>query len=102
MTVSAPSSNGASTTSRPAAPRPIQRPTSALELIRTPDRAEVPPATIHESAAAPQVHPAQPSGFSHEQLAALAAPSLAAIVGSLQLPAPTGSPLSPASSVHAT
>ena len=74
MTVSAPSSNGASTTSRPAAPRPIQRPTSALELIRTPDRAEVPPATIHESAAAPQVHPAQPSGFSHEQLAALAAP----------------------------
>ena len=74
MTVSAPSSNGASTTSRPAAPRPIQRPTSALELIRTPDRAEVPPATIHESAAAPQVHPAQPSGFSHQQLAALAAP----------------------------
>ena len=74
MTVSAPSSNGASTTSRPAAPRPIQRPTSALELIRTPDRAEVPPATIHESAAAPQVHPAQPSGFSPEQLAALAAP----------------------------
>jgi len=74
MTVSAPSSNGASTTSRPAAPRPIQRPTSALELIRTPDRAEVPPATIHESAAAPQVHSAQPSGFSHEQLAALAAP----------------------------
>ena len=74
MTVAAPSSNGASTTSRPAAPRPIQRPTSALELIRTPDRAEVPPATTHESAAAPQVHPAQPSGFSHEQLAALAAP----------------------------
>jgi dihydroorotate dehydrogenase (NAD+) catalytic subunit len=35
-------------------------------------------------------------------LAALDAPSLAAIVGSLQLPAPTGSPPSPASSVHAT
>ncbi|MCX5969050.1 MAG: Rad52/Rad22 family DNA repair protein [Cyanobacteria bacterium] len=68
MTVAAPSSNGASTISRPAAPRPIQRPTSALELIRTADRAEVPPA------AAPQVHPAQPSGFSPEQLAALAAP----------------------------
>ena len=74
MTVAAPSANGASTTSRPAAPRPIQRPTSTLELIRTPDRAEVPPATTHESAAAPQVHPAQPSGFSPEQLAALAAP----------------------------
>jgi DNA recombination protein Rad52 len=74
MTIAAPSSNGASTTSRPAAPRPIQRPTSALELIRTPDRAEVPPATAHESAATPQAHPAQPSGFSPEQLAALAAP----------------------------
>jgi dihydroorotate dehydrogenase (NAD+) catalytic subunit len=35
-------------------------------------------------------------------LAALDAPSLAAIVGSLQLPAPPGSPPSPASSVHAT
>jgi len=74
MTVAAPSSNGASTTSRPAAPRPIQRPTSALELIRTPDRAVVPPAATHESASAPQVHPAQPSGFSPEQLVALAAP----------------------------
>ena len=74
MTVAAPSSNGASTTSRPAAPRPIQRPTSALELIRTADRAVVPPAPTHESASAPQVHPAQPSGFSPEQLAALAAP----------------------------
>jgi len=74
MTIAAPSSNGASTISRPAAPRPIQRPTSALELIRTADRAEVPPAATHESASAPQVHPAQPSGFSPEQLAALAAP----------------------------
>ena len=35
-------------------------------------------------------------------LAALDAPSPAAIVASLQLPAPTGSPLSPARSVHAT
>jgi DNA recombination protein Rad52 len=74
MTVAAPSSNGASTISRPSAPRPIQRPTSALELIRTADRAVVPPAATHESASAPQVHPAQPSGFSPEQLAALAAP----------------------------
>ena len=74
MTVAAPSSNGASTTSRPSAPRPIQRPTSALELIRTADRFEVPPATAHESTMAPQGHPAQPSGFSPEQLAALAAP----------------------------
>jgi DNA recombination protein Rad52 len=74
MTVAAPSANGASTIRRPAAPPPIQRPTSALELIRTADRAEVPPATAHESAAAPQAHPAQPSGFSPEQLAALAAP----------------------------
>jgi hypothetical protein len=74
MTVAAPSSNGASTTSRPAAPRPIQRPTSALELVRTADRAVVPPAATHESAAAPQALPAQPSGFSPEQLAALAAP----------------------------
>jgi hypothetical protein len=73
MTVAAPPSNGASTFSRPAAPRPIQWPTSALELIRTADRFEVPPATAHESTA-PQPHQAQPSGFSPEQLAALAAP----------------------------
>jgi hypothetical protein len=37
MTIAAPPSNGASTTSRPSAPRSIQRPTSALELIRTAD-----------------------------------------------------------------
>jgi len=74
MTIAAPSSNGASTINRPAAPRPIQRPTSALELIRTADRPEGPSAATHESASAPQVHPAQPSGFSPEQLAALAAP----------------------------
>jgi recombination DNA repair RAD52 pathway protein len=74
MTISAPSSNGASTISRPSAPRTIQRPTSALELIRTADRVEVPSAATHESAAAPQAHQAQPSCFSPEQLAALAAP----------------------------
>jgi hypothetical protein len=74
MTIAAPSYNGASTFSRPVAPRPMQRPTSALELIRTADRAQVPPAATHESATAPQDHPAQPSGFSPEQLAALAAP----------------------------
>jgi len=73
MTIAAPSANGASTFSRPSAPRPIQRPTSALELIRTPDRAEVPPTTANESNA-PQPHHAQPSGFSPEQLAALTAP----------------------------
>ncbi len=74
MTVSAPSSNGASTISRPAAPRPIQRPTSALELIRTADRAEGAPPAADESAATSRALPAQPSGFSPAQLAALAAP----------------------------
>ena len=68
MTVAAPSTNGARTTSRPAPPRPSQRPPSALELIRSADSAEeVPP----EAGSAPQ---AQPSGFSPEQLAALSAP----------------------------
>ncbi|MFN9932538.1 MAG: RAD52 family DNA repair protein [Cyanobacteriota bacterium] len=74
MTVAAPSSNGASTTSRPSGPRPIQRPTSALELIRTADRTEGAPPAANESSATPQALPAQPSGFSPEQLAALAAP----------------------------
>ncbi len=74
MTIAAPPSNGASTTSRPSAPRSIQRPTSALELIRTADRAEGAPPAAHESAATPHALPAQPSGFSPEQLAALAAP----------------------------
>ncbi len=68
MTVAAPSANGARTTSRPAPPRPSQRPPSALELIRTADRAEEAPP---ETGSAPQ---AQPSGFSPEQLAALSAP----------------------------
>ena len=68
MTVAAPSTNGARTTSRPAPPRPSQRPPSALELIRSADRAEEAPP---EAGFAPQ---AQPSGFSPEQLAALSAP----------------------------
>jgi len=74
MTVATPASNGASNTSRSAAPRPAQRPNSALELIRTADRAEGAPAVAHESAATPQAHPTEASGFSPEQLAALAAP----------------------------
>ncbi|MEA5414821.1 RAD52 family DNA repair protein [Synechococcus sp. BA-132 BA5] len=68
MTVAAPSANGARTTSRPAPPRPSQRPPSALELIRSADRAEEAPP---EAGSAPE---AQPSGFSPEQLAALTAP----------------------------
>ncbi len=68
MTVAAPSANGARTTSRPASPRPSQRPPSALELIRSADRAEDAPP---EAGSAPQ---AQSSGFSPEQLAALSAP----------------------------
>jgi DNA recombination protein Rad52 len=68
MTVAAPSANGARTTSRPAPPRPSQRPPSALELIRSADSAEEGPP---EADSAPQ---AQPSGFSPEQLAALSAP----------------------------
>jgi recombination DNA repair RAD52 pathway protein len=68
MTVAAPSTNGARTTSRPAPPRPSQRPPSALELIRSADRAEEAPP---EAGSAPQ---AQPCGFSPEQVAALSAP----------------------------
>ena len=67
MPVAAPSTNGARTISRPALPRPIQPP-SALELIRSADRAEEAPP---EAGFPPQ---AQPSGFSPEQLAALSAP----------------------------
>jgi hypothetical protein len=73
MTVAAPSANGASTTSRPAPPRPTQRPPSALELIRSTDLPEAAPPT-----AAPEPVSAsgtvQLPGFSPEQLAALAAP----------------------------
>jgi DNA recombination protein Rad52 len=69
MTVAAPAANG---TSRPAAARPSQMPPSALELIRSSDRAEaLPPATPASAAAAVSV---QPPGFSPEQLAALSAP----------------------------
>ena len=68
MTVAAPSANGTRTTNRPAAPRPVQRRPSALELIRSADRAE----EAHpEAGSVPQ---AQPFGFSPEQLAALSAP----------------------------
>ena len=70
MTVAAPSSNGTSTTSRPAPPRPSQRPSSALELIRSTDRAEEAPAPT----SAPEAPQAPPAGFSPEQLAALSAP----------------------------
>ena len=71
MTVAAPSANG---TSRPAAPRPVQRPPSALELIRSADRAGVAPAPEPAPASAPEAPQAHPSGFSPEQLAALSAP----------------------------
>ena len=64
MTVAAPSTNGASTTSRSAAPRPAQRPTSALELIR--HDARIPPS--------PPASMPLGAGFSAEQVAALAAP----------------------------
>ena len=74
MTVAVPSANGASTTSRPVAPRPVQRPASALELIRSADRPETGTTESPESATAPQALQAQPPGFSPEQLAALAAP----------------------------
>ncbi|WP_255016670.1 RAD52 family DNA repair protein [Cyanobium sp. BA20m-p-22] len=74
MTVAAPSANGSSTSSRPAAPLPAQRPPSALEVIRSADRSDMETSANPPSAAAPQVLQAQPLGFSPEQLAALAAP----------------------------
>ncbi|MCX5966962.1 MAG: RAD52 family DNA repair protein [Cyanobacteria bacterium] len=76
MTVVAPSTNGISTTSRSAVPRSAQRPTSALELIRSTDRTEAGTTASPDLAPAPgqQVQAAQPCGFSPEQLAALAAP----------------------------
>ena len=76
MTVAAPSTNGVSTTSRPAAPRPVQRPPSALELIRSADRPEPLPPSAPEPApaSAPEAPQAPPAGFSPEQLAALSAP----------------------------
>jgi len=70
MTVAAPSANRTRTTSRPAAPRPLQMPPSALELIRSADLAMEAPAP----ASAPEAPQAPPAGFSPEQLAALSAP----------------------------
>ena len=67
MTVLALSTNG---TSRPTAHRPVQIPPSALELIRSADRAVEAPAPT----SAPEAPQAPPSGFSPEQLAALSAP----------------------------
>jgi hypothetical protein len=74
MTVAAPSANGSSTSSRPAAPRSAQWPPSALEVIRSAERSDTETASNPDSAAAPQVLQAQPLGFSPDQLAALAAP----------------------------
>jgi DNA recombination protein Rad52 len=71
MTVTAPSANG---TSRSAAPRTIQRPPTALELIRSSDRTEAETTTPPASDSAPAAHPSKLPGFSPEQLAALAAP----------------------------
>ena len=74
MTVATPSTNGVSTTSRPAPPRPAQRPPSALELIRSANRAEKAPAPGPSPASAtspaPEAPQAPPDGFSPEQLAA--------------------------------
>ena len=74
MTIAAPSANGSSTSSRPAAPRSAQRPPSALEVICSDERADTKTSASPTSAAAAQVLQAQPLGFSPEQLAALAAP----------------------------
>jgi len=74
MTVAAPSANGARTTSRPAHPRPSQRPPSALELIRSTDRAEEAPAKASVPSPPQEAPQAPPAGFSPEQLAALSAP----------------------------
>jgi DNA recombination protein Rad52 len=72
MTVAAPSANGASTTSRPAAPRLVQRPPSVLELIRSSDRSETLPPAAPDSVSG--AVPVRLPGFSREQLAALSAP----------------------------
>ena len=52
MTVAAPSANGSSTSSRPAAPRSDQRPPSALEVIRSAERSDAESAANPESAGA--------------------------------------------------
>ena len=74
MCPAAPSANGSSTSSRPAAPRPAQRPPSALEVIRSAERSDTETSASPPSAAVPQVLQTQHLGFSPEQLAALAAP----------------------------
>jgi hypothetical protein len=74
MTVAVPSTNGARTTSRPAPPRSVQRPPSALELIRSVDRAEEAPAKASVPSPPQEAPQAPPAGFSPEQLAALSAP----------------------------
>ena len=75
MTVAASSSNGASTTNRPAAARLSQRTPSALELIRSADRTEAAaPAPQSTKVPAPEAPQARPPGFSPELLAALSAP----------------------------
>jgi len=71
MTIAAPSTNGTSRQALP--PRPIQRPPSALELIRYVERGESGTTAGPEPTPAPQAQ-AQPAGFSPEQLAALSAP----------------------------
>ena len=72
MTVAAPSTNGTSRQALP--PRPIQRPPSVLELIRSAERGESGTTAGSEPTQAPQALQAQPPGFSPEQLAALSAP----------------------------
>ncbi|MCP9784568.1 RAD52 family DNA repair protein [Cyanobium sp. WKJ7-Wakatipu] len=74
MTVAAPSANGSSTSSRPAAPHQAQRPPSALEVIRSADRSDTETSASPTSAVEPQVLQTQHLGFSPEQLAALTAP----------------------------
>ncbi|WP_411877220.1 RAD52 family DNA repair protein [Vulcanococcus limneticus] len=74
MTVTAPSANGISTTSRTSDPRPVQTPPAALELIRSTDRTDTGVMADPARAVAPQALQAQPLGFSPEQLAALSAP----------------------------
>ena len=74
MTVAARSTNGALPTSRASAPRPAQRPASALDLIRSVDRTVEAPDPEPAAASASKAPQAPPTGFSDEQLAALSAP----------------------------
>jgi len=74
MTVAAPSSNGASTISRATAPRSIHRPPSALGLIRSLSEPRQLRQQLRIRHRRQACRDSQPSGFSPEQLAALAAP----------------------------